>query len=91
VPSSDNSRPLLPKFFLEAVCGCEESFINVRSKVIEDLAYARGMHKIQSYGQGLDGNAYTIGSILLLQHIPVVCHAPTGPAGPNGEPSYWID
>jgi hypothetical protein len=96
VPSSDNSRPLLPKFFLEAVCGCEESFINVRSKVIEDLAYARGMHKIQSYGQGqsvFDGNAYTIGLIYNCYDRDLACYTmhATGPAGPNGEPNYWTN
>ena len=67
------------------------------SKITEDLAYgARGMHKIQSYGQGqsvFDGNAYTIGLIYDCYDRDLACYTmhATGPAGPNGEPNYWTN
>lgn len=93
---SDNSRPLLPNFFFEQVFGRGE-YLNAESKITEDLAYgARGMHKIQSYGQGqsvFDGNAYTIGLIYDWYDRAITCYSMhvTGPAGPNGEPNYWTN
>lgn len=95
VPSSNDSRPLLPNFFSEV--GTNPSMMERR--ITQVLGYgARSMYKIQSYRQGqsvFDGNAYTIGSTYSYGKnagiLRLYTMHPTGPAGPNGEPKYWTN
>ena len=95
VPSSNDSRPLLPNFFSEV--GTNPSMMERR--ITQVLGYgARSMYKIQSYRQGqsvFDGNAYTIGSTYSYGEnagiLRLYTMHPTGPAGPNGEPKYWTN
>ena len=92
VPSSNNSRPLLPNFFFELDAPDKH---DARWKVTQDLVYgARGMHKIQSYMQDqpmFDGNAYAIGGTYDCYTQTLMLHTthPTRPTDPNGEPEYW--
>ena len=94
VPSSDNSKPLLPNFFFELDTP-NGHVLDTRLKVTRDLAYgARGMHKIQSYRQDqpmFDGNAYAIGGTYdcYSQTLMLYTTHPTRPTDPNGEPEYW--
>jgi hypothetical protein len=93
IPSNDYSRPLLPNFFMEAK-GPDGKASEMMLQITQDLATgARGMHKIQSYGQEqpiYDGNAYTIGSTYHKGTGTLQLYAmhPTPPVEPSGQPEY---
>jgi hypothetical protein len=93
IPSSDDSRPLLPNFFAEAK-GPTGNAAQMKLQITQDLAYgARGMHKTQSYGQDqpmYDGNTYTYGATYHSGTSTLQLYGmhPTEPADPDGEPEY---
>jgi hypothetical protein len=93
IPSTDDSRPLLPNFFMEAK-GPTGSAAEMKLQITQDLAAgARGIHKMQSYGRDesvFDGNAYSIGSTYHSGTGTLQLYAmhPTKPAEPNGPPDY---
>lgn len=65
LPGSTTHRPAFPDYFAEEK-GPDGNAAELERQITCDLAYgARGMLKMQSYGQGggtFDGNAYTLGS-----------------------------
>ncbi len=95
VPSTDDSRPLLPNFFVEAK-GPTGSAAEMKMQITQDIAVGtRGMHKMQSYGQSepiYDGNAYTIGSTYHSGTSTLQLYAmhPNQPAVPDGQPEYHM-
>jgi hypothetical protein len=93
IPSNNNRMPLLPNFFLE-VEGLDGDHPVMKNKFRQDIAYcARGMHKMQCYGEGqpaFDGKAYTIGSTYYAGEgtLQLYVMHPTKPADLNKEPGF---
>ena len=92
VPAPDNSRPQLPNFFFE-LNPSNGNPAKLELKIVRDLAYgARGIQKIQCYGQDqpvFDGNAYAIGCTYQYGSLELYTMHPTQPTNLNEEPTYW--
>jgi hypothetical protein len=93
IPSTQQHRPALPNFFMEAK-GPDGKASEVKRQITQDLAGgARGMLKMQSYGQDepvYDGNAYVYGTTYNSGAGTLQLYAmhPTEPANPDGELEY---
>jgi hypothetical protein len=89
-------RPAFPNYFAEEK-GPDGNAAELERQITCDLAYgARGMLKMQSYGQGgdtFDGNAYTLGSTYhsgsgVLTMYVMHPTQPADPADPTAQPEY---
>lgn len=89
-------RPAFPNYFAEEK-GPDGNAAELERQITCDLAYgARGMLKMQSYGQGgdtFDGNAYTLGSTYHSGSGVLTMYAmhptqPADPADPTAQPEY---
>jgi len=93
IPTNYTSRPILPNHFTE-LKGPDGKASVMKRQITYDLAVgARGMHKLQSYGQdgyAYDGNAYTFGSTYHsgTGTLQMYTMHPTEPAQPGGNPQY---
>ena len=93
IPSNDDSRPLLPNFFIE-LKGPKGDAAQMKLQITQDLRYgARGMYKTRSYGQDqpvYDGNTYTYGATYHngTSTLQLYGMHPTEPADLDGDPEY---
>jgi len=93
IPCNNTSRPILPNFFTEAK-GPDGKASEMKRQITQDLGNgARGMLKMQSYGQdgdAYDGNAYTLGATYHsgTGTLQMYTMHPTEPTQPDGAPQY---
>jgi hypothetical protein len=91
IPCNQRHRPALPNFFMEAK-GPDGKASEAKRQITQDLACgARGMLKMQSYGQNepvYDGNAYAYGSTIHNGHLQMYAMHPTEPAESDRKPEY---
>jgi hypothetical protein len=93
MPSRQQQTPLLPNFFTEAK-GPDGKASEMKRQITQDLGNgARGMLKMQSYGQdgdAYDGNAYTLGATYHsgTGTLQMYTMHPTEPTQPDGAPQY---
>ncbi|CAK7235386.1 hypothetical protein SCUCBS95973_009252 [Sporothrix curviconia] len=94
MPSTMESRPLAPNFFVE-VKGPDGSAAVASRQIRYDGAYgARAMHSLQNYGtEGdlqYDGQSYTISSVYHAGQLQLYAHHPTAPISEGGRPEYHM-
>lgn len=91
IPSTQDSRPMLPNFFLE-VKGPEESAAVAKRQARYDGALgARAMQSLQSYGKNdpvYDNNTYTIASTYYDGTLKMYTSHPVKPNGARNDPEY---
>jgi hypothetical protein len=91
IPSTQDSRPMLPNFFLE-MKGTEASPAVAKRQACYDGALgARAMQSLQSYGKDVpiyDSNAYTIASTYQDGTLRMYTSHPIEPTGSRHKPEY---
>ncbi|KAF2452267.1 hypothetical protein BDY21DRAFT_425261 [Lineolata rhizophorae] len=94
VPSSNDSRPCVPNFFLNTKVPTIPARAATFRPCIEGAIGARAMHKLQTYGQQVptyDNNAYTISAEYNFGQLKMFAHHLGQPNGPGSEPEYYMN
>ncbi|KAF3480819.1 uncharacterized protein GIQ15_06166 [Arthroderma uncinatum] len=91
IPSTQDSLPMAPNFFLEAKGPDGSPAVATRQACYDGALGARGIQKLQSYNQDepvYDNNAYTITSTYLAGTLKLYTTHLTPPQESNGRPEY---
>ncbi|KAH6662170.1 hypothetical protein B0J14DRAFT_707781 [Halenospora varia] len=91
IPTGHRTAPVAPNFFLEAKGPRGGTDVAKRQACYDGALGARGMHKLQSYGQDepvYDGNAYTISTTYHDGTLRIYTTHPT--AGPGNSTEYHM-
>jgi hypothetical protein len=93
-PSSTDSRPYAPNFFVEAKGPKGSAGVGLDQACFAGAVGARGMHSLQTYGQDhptYDNKAYTITSTYHAGTLKIYAHHPSQPDSPASQPEYYIN
>lgn len=93
VPSTKDSYPVAPNFFLEIKGPDGSAAVKMRQACYDGALGARAMQALQSYGQAeptYDNRAYTISSTYHDGTLKTYSHYPTQPTCPGGPPQYHM-
>ena len=93
IASKQDNLPMAPNFFLAAKGPDGSLAVAGRQACYDGALGARGMHSLQSYGQGesvYDNAAYTVTSIYHGGTLKMYTIHLAQPAEPNGRPSYYM-
>ena len=94
MPSTESTRPMVPNFFIEAK-GPKGLYVDVVNQACIDGAIdARGMHKLQTYGQRVpkyNNNTSAITCIYKDGTLKIYAHHPGQPNGRGTEPEYYMN
>ncbi|EZF31123.1 hypothetical protein H109_05567 [Trichophyton interdigitale MR816] len=91
IPSTQDSLPIAPNFFLEAKGPDGSPAVATRQGCYNGVLGARAIHKLQSYKQDepvYDNKAYTITSTYLAGTLKLYTTHPIAPRESNGRPEY---
>ncbi|WEW61088.1 hypothetical protein PRK78_006577 [Emydomyces testavorans] len=91
IPSTQDSLPMAPNFFLEAKGPDRSPAVATRQACYNGALGARGIHKLQSYKQDepvFNNRAYTITSTYQAGQLKLYTTHPTTPQESNGRPEY---
>ncbi|EQL29449.1 hypothetical protein BDFG_07884 [Blastomyces dermatitidis ATCC 26199] len=91
VPSTQDSRPILPNFYLEVKSSDQSAAVAKRQACYDAALGARAMQNIQSYGNSelaYDSNAYTIASTYHDGTLKLYTSHPIKTVGARHEPEY---
>jgi hypothetical protein len=94
IPSTQDDLPIAPNFFLAAKGPSGSGEVARRQASYDGALGARGMHSLQSYGQGspiYDKNAYTITSIYNDGQLRMYTSHPAQPPGPGTRSEYHMN
>jgi hypothetical protein len=93
VPSTKDTYPAAPNFFLEVKGPDGSAAIKTRQACYDGAIGARGMHALQSYGQAeliYDNKAYTFSSTYHDGTLKMYAHHPTQPSRLGESPQYHM-
>ncbi|KAI9712376.1 MAG: hypothetical protein M1820_001589 [Bogoriella megaspora] len=93
VPSTKDTRPLAPNFFIEAKSPSGPALVNINQACFAGAAGARGIHSLQTYGQQTqkyDNNAYTLSTTYHSGTLKIYSHHISQPHGPGTQPEYYM-
>ena len=91
IPSTRNSTPIVPNFFLGVKEPSTNHTVAKREAWYLGLLGARGMHSLQTYGQKkktYDNNAYTITCLYQMGTLRMFTVHPVAPARQKDPPKY---
>lgn len=91
IPSTQDSRPMLPNFFLEIKSPEKSAAVAQRQACYDGALGARAMQSLQSFGKAepvYDNNAYTIACTYYDGMLRMYTVHPTKPASAKDKPSY---
>ncbi|OJD28049.1 hypothetical protein ACJ73_00555 [Blastomyces percursus] len=91
VPSTQDSLPITPNFFLEAKGPDGSPAVATRQACYDGALGARGIHRLRSYKQDepvFDNKAYTITLTYLAGTLKLYTTHPTAPRESDGRPEY---
>jgi len=94
LPSTDNSRPCVPNFFIEAKGPSGSNAVSLNQACIDGAIGTRGIHELQTYGQQVptyDNNAYTISATYSAGTLRMYAHHPGQPDGPGTDREYYMN
>ena len=94
VPSTKDTYPAAPNFFLEVKGPDGSAAIKTRQACYDGAIGARGIHALQGYGQAepiYDNKAYTFSSTYHDGTLKMYSHHPAQPSRPGESPQYYID
>ncbi len=93
IPSTNQSHPAAPNFFVEVKGPGGSSVVNMRQACYGGAIGARGMHALQSYGQAeptYDNRASTYSSTYENGLLQMYSHHPAQPLQSGGPPEYHM-
>lgn len=93
VPTTTGSRPCAPTFFAEVKGPGSSSLVMVNQACFDGAVGARGIHKLQTYGQRIptyDHRAYTITATYLAGTLKMYAHHVDQPNGPGIDVEYYM-
>lgn len=94
IPSTQDDLPIVPNFFLVAKGPNGTAAVAKKQACYDGALGARGIHSLQSYGEGqsvYDNKAYTITSIYSDGVLKMYTTHPIHPTSPGGRPTYCMN
>ena len=94
VPSTTDTRPCAPNFFVEAKGPSGSAAVGLNQACFAGAVGARGIHSLQTYGQQVpayDNNAYTLSTTYHAGTLKMYAHHPGQPNGPGSWPKYYMN
>lgn len=94
LPSTDESRPCVPNFFVETKGPRGLNAVGLNQACIDGAIGTRGIHKLQMYGQKLpkyDNKAYTLSATYQTGMLKMYTHHLGQPNGPGTQPEYYMN
>ena len=94
LPSTDESRPCVPNFFVEAKGPRGLNSVGLNQACIYGAIGARGIHKLQMYDQKLpkyDNKAYTLSATYQAGVLRMYTHHLGQPNGPGTRPEHYMN
>ncbi|PHH75048.1 hypothetical protein CDD80_2665 [Ophiocordyceps camponoti-rufipedis] len=91
IPTSDDSLPMAPNFFLHVKGPYGTTAVAKRQACYDGALGARGMLSLQSYGKTeacYDNKAYTLASVYIDGCLSMYCVQPIPPPSAREEPGY---
>jgi hypothetical protein len=94
VPSTNQTRPLAPNFFIEVKQPSASASVALNQACFAGAAGARGIHSLQAYGTQApkyDNNAYTLSVTYHCGALKIYSHHVRQPNGPGTQPEYYMN
>ena len=94
VPSTTDSRPCAPNFFVETKGPRGSNAVGLDQACFDGALGARGIYKLQTYGQDVptcDNNAYALSTTYHAGVLKMYAHHMTQPDGPGTEPESYMN
>lgn len=94
IPSTQDDLPIVPTFFLEGKGPDGSAAVAERQACYDGALGARGIHRLQAYGQDesvYENNAYTITSTYHNGQLKMFTSHPVQPNGPGSRSEYYMN
>ncbi|KAF2452840.1 hypothetical protein BDY21DRAFT_293988 [Lineolata rhizophorae] len=94
VPSTTETCPLAPNFFVEAKRPSASAAVALNQACFAGAVGARGVHSLQTYGEDVpvyDNNGYTLSSTYHSGQLKIYAHHLSQPNGPGTDPEYYMN